>query len=430
MNVLVVGSGAREHALAWKFGQSSRLDDLHVTPGNAGMAQFATCHDVDATDIDGIVALAQEIKADLVVVGPEAPLVAGLSNRLKKYGIPCFGPSAMGARIEGSKVFAKELMDRSQVPTARWEAFSDVQAALAAINRWRGPVVIKADGLTGGRGAYICMTKVQAERALTQLLVESSFGVSGRRVVVEEFLQGIEASITVLTDGENVVPLPVVRAVRRREDGNTGPNTDGMGAWLPADDLFEQQIEEAIDAGIRPALADMKARGTAFCGALYADVMFTKSGPKILEFNCRLGEIETPAMVRAMDEDLLDLFYKTAVGELAGVTLAEPAGAAVSIALVDSTYPATESSDTHFAIAGVNDAAEIEDIEVFVGSSALVGKGKTQSLVSLGGRALTVTAVGDTLEDAVATANAACDAISFEGMHRRTDVAADALMLV
>ncbi|MCW2955770.1 MAG: Phosphoribosylamine--glycine ligase, partial [Thermoleophilia bacterium] len=355
-------------------------------------------------------------------------LVDGLANRLKKHGIACCGPSASGARLEGSKVFAKELMDRAQVPTARWEAFSDVQAALAAINRWRGPVVIKADGITGGRGAFVCMTKVAAEKALHALLVNSEFGVAGRRIVVEEFLQGIEASITVLTDGEAVLPLHVVRSEKRRDEGDTGPNTDGMGAWLPVEELYEQQIEEAIEAGIKPALDDYRERGMNYVGVLYADVMFTKTGPKVLEYNCRFGDLEVQAMVRSMDEDLLDLLHRTATGTLGDIAgeLAEATVATTAVALVDSAYPRVERSENVTAIAGLQDAAELEGVEVFLGSVETTGKGKAKGPGAAGGRVLTVTATADTVEAAAQRAQEAADLITFEGRFLRTDIAANA----
>ncbi len=428
MKVLVVGSGAREHAICWKLAQSPTLTELHAVPGNPGIAEHAKCHSkLTARDIEGVTKLAEKLGVDLVVVGEETPLVEGLSNRLKKHGIACCGPSASGARIEGSKVYAKELMDRAQVPTARWEAFSDVQAALAAINRWRGPVVIKADGITGGRGTFVCMTKTQAERALQALLVDSQFGVAGRRIVVEEFLQGIEASITVLTDGENVVPLHVVRSEKRRDENNAGPNTDGMGAWLPVEELYEQQIEEAIDAGIKPALADYADRGMNYIGVLYADVMFTKTGPKVLEYNCRFGEIEVQSMVRTMDEDLLDLLHRAATGGLEGIELSEPTCAAAAVAIVDGLYPREDSREDMLPIAGLADAIAVGDeIEVFLGSVAATGKGKAKGVAATGGRVLSVTATADTVEAAAAKAQEAAALISFDGHHRREDIAADA----
>jgi phosphoribosylamine---glycine ligase len=427
MKVLVFGSGAREHALCWKLAQSPALTELHAAPGNPGIAAHAKCHaKVQARDIDAITKLAEKLGVDLVVVGPEAPLVDGLSNRLKKHGIPCCGPSASGARLEGSKVYAKELMDRAQVPTARWEAFSDVQAALAAINRWRGPVVIKADGIAGGRGTFVCMTKVQAERALQALLVDSQFGVAGRRIVVEEFLQGIEASITVLTDGEAVVPLHVVRSEKRRNDGDAGPNTDGMGAWLPVEELYEQQVEEAIEAGIKPALADYADRGMNYVGVLYADVMFTKTGPKVMEYNCRFGDLEVQAMVRTMDDDLLDLLHRAATGNLAGADVSEPAGAAAAVALVDEGYPAAERRDDVLPIAGLADAAQVEGVEVFLGQVEKTGTGRAKGVGSGGGRVLTVTASADTVEQAAARAQEAAALVTFEGRHLRTDIAAEA----
>lgn len=427
MKVLVVGSGAREHALCWKLAQSPQLTELHAAPGNPGIAAHAKCHaKVAARDIDGITALAEKFGIDLVVVGPEAPLVDGLSNRLKKHGIACFGPSASGARIEGSKVYAKELMDRAQVPTARWEAFSDVQAALAAINRWRGPVVIKADGIAGGRGTFVCMSKVQAERALQALLVDSQFGVAGRRIVVEEFLQGIEASIAVITDGQSVLPLHVVRSEKRRDEGDAGPNTDGMGAWLPVEELYEQQVEEAIDAGIKPALADYAQRGMNYVGVLYADVMFTKTGPKVLEYNCRFGDLEVQAMVRTMEDDLLDLLHRAATGGLAGVELSDPVGAAAAVALVDSGYPQVEKQDVLAPIGGLADAAELDDVEVFLGSVEKTGTGRAKGVGSAGGRVLTVTATADTVEAAAVRAQEAAELITFDGRHLRSDIAANA----
>ncbi|MBC7644584.1 MAG: phosphoribosylamine--glycine ligase [Thermoleophilia bacterium] len=430
MKVLVVGSGAREHALAWRIGQSANLTELHAVPGNVGIAQFATCHEAGLHDIDAIAKLAQDLAIELVVVGPEEPLGAGLSNRLKKFGIPCVGPSAAGARLEGSKVFAKELMDRAQIPTARWEAFSDVQAALAAINRWRGPVVIKADGVTHGRGAYVCMTKVQAERALHALLVDSAFGVAGRRVVVEEFLQGIEASVSVLTDGESVVPLPVVRGEKRRDDGNHGANTDGMGAWLPVEELYEQQIEEAIEAGLKPALADYRSRGMNYVGVLNADIMFTKTGPKVLEFNCRFGDLDAQVLARTIEEDLLDLLFRTATGGLEGIELAEPTEAAVAIQLVASSYPAKERDDTHVIVGGLAAAVEVDGVELFVGNVVSSGKGKNVGVASTGGRVITVVALASQVDEAAAAAHRAAEAVTFDGKHSRSDIAAEAGLLV
>jgi phosphoribosylamine--glycine ligase len=396
---------------------------LHAAPGNVGIAPIAKCHEVALHDIDAITALAKRLKVGLVVVGNEIPLVAGLANRLKTVGIPCFGPSAAAARIEGSKVFAKELMDRAQVPTARWEAFSDVQAALAAINRWRGPVVIKADGLAAGKGVFVCMTKPQAERALTGLLVDSAFGVAGRRVIVEEFLQGVEASVAVITDGENIVPLPVVRGSKRLNDGDQGPNTDGMTAYLPCDDiLFEDQIEEAIEAGLRPAIEDMAERGLPYAGALYADIMFTRSGPKVMEYNSRLGELEVQVLARSLGGDLLELMVATANGDISKIATPEIEFAAAGIALVSSTYPEKDEDDKQTAIGGLADVAELEGVEVFVGNAVQTGKGKTKGLASAGGRVLGVTATGDDVEEAVQRAEAAAELLTFDGMHRRRDL--------
>ncbi len=424
MKVLIVGSGGREHALAWRISQSPLLSELHAAPGNPGIARHGTCHDVHPTDVDGIAALATSIEADLVIVGPEDALVAGLGNRLRRHEIPVVGPSAAAARIEGSKVYARELMDRAQVPTARWEAFSDVQAALAAINRWRGPVVIKADGLAGGRGSFVCMTKPHAEEALTSLLVDSQFGIAGRRVIVEEFLQGTEASITVLTDGENVVPLPVVASAHRVRERDHGANTDGMGAWTPVMDVFDSHVEEAVDAAIRPALADLADRGIAYSGVLYADVMFTPSGPKVLEFNCRLGELEAMLLARTLDDDLLELLAQVGRGELDASLRPAASGSAVGVTVAADSYPAREAGGKDgTAISGIDEAAAHDGVEVFYGD-AIAG---SSSIESVGGRPLYVTAVAPTIAEARERAHAALDEISFDGMHVRRDIAEAAI---
>ena len=273
------------------------------------------------------------------------------------------------------------------------------------------------------------MTKVQAERALNQLLVESVFGVAGRRVVVEEFLQGLEASVTVLTDGENVVPLPVVRSEKRFGEGDSGPNTDGMGAWLPVEELYEQQIEEAVEAGIKPALQDMRDRGLPYVGVLYADVMFTRTGPKVLEYNCRFGDIEAQALVRTMDDDLLELLHATASGNLAGMSVAEPTIAAAAVQLVGEGYPERETS-VPVAIGGLADAADMDDIEIFVGNVGTAGTGSKMTLTADGGRVLTVTATGSDAEQAAAAAQEAASRIVFDGRVLRTDIAAGAGSLV
>ncbi len=428
MNILVVGSGAREHAICWKLSKSKLLTKLHAAPGNAAIAGLAKCHDVAIHDVDALANLAKRLKVDMVVIGAEGPLVAGLSNRLRKLEIACVGPSAASARLEGSKVFTKELMDRVQIPTSRWEAFSDVQAALAAINRWRGPVVIKADGLTGGRGAFVCMTKVQAERALQALLVDSVFGVAGRRVVVEEYLQGIEATVSVFTDGENLVPLPVVRSEKRRNDEDAGPNTDGMGAWLPVEDLYEQQIEEAVEAGLRPAIEDMGDRGLPYSGVLSADVMFTRTGPKILEYNCRLGEIESQVLMRTMEEDLVEVLQHVANGNVGEVAIdPEPQMAAAAVQLVLDTYPQQDDLiDAPRAIGGLADASEVDGVEIFFGDVVTTGKGKARGYAAAGGRVLTVTATADTVEQAAEKASEAASMITFDGKHMRTDIASTA----
>jgi phosphoribosylamine--glycine ligase len=400
VQVVVVGSGAREHALAWRLAQSPSLTELHAAPGNPGIAALGRCHPVRADDGDGLLALALTLDADLVVIGPEAPLVAGVADELRRNGIRVFGPGADGARIEGSKTFAKEVMRAAGVPTAEVLAVA------------RPPCVVKADGLAAGKGVFVCRTGEELDEALRA--VQRLEG----GVVIEELLEGREVSLFALSDGHRVVPAGTAQDFKRIGDGDTGPNTGGMGAYSPVPWLADP--EELVRSIHQPVVDELARRGTPFVGCLFAGVMMTDDGPKVLEFNARFGDPETQALVPRLDGDLLEALAATAHGDLGGVSLRLGAKAAVTVVLAGPDYP--ERSDYAGApIDGVADAEQAGAL-VFHGGTAMRG----DTLVTNGGRILSVTGTGATVADARARAYAAAEMIHFEGVRRRTDIAAAA----
>jgi phosphoribosylamine---glycine ligase len=399
VNVLVVGSGGREHALAWRLATSSSLGQLHAAPGNPGIAQLGDCHPVRAEDVEGVVDLARAIGADLAVVGPEAPLVAGLGDELRRAGIAVFGPTAAAARIEGSKAFAKELMAAADVAAAR------------ALPVARPPCVLKADGLAAGKGVFVCHTQDELDAALRAVRA------LGQPLVIEELLEGEEVSILAICDGSEAVPLPPAQDYKRAEDDDRGPNTGGMGAFSPVPSLGTSEVEALVDAIHRPVLAELARRGTPFVGTLYAGLMLTADGPRVLEFNARFGDPETQALVPRLDDDLLDVLAAAARGDLAGARLEPSPGAAVTVVAAAGDYPA--SGDAGTPIRGVEAAADAGAL-VFHAGTALRGG----ELVTNGGRILGVTGVGATVAAARAHAYDALGMISFEGMRYRSDIAA------
>ena len=399
VKVLIVGSGGREHALAWAFGRSSELEELHAAPGNPGIAALGDCHPVRAEDPEGLLALARGLHIDLVVIGPEAPLVAGVADHLRRGGIAVFGPSAATAKIEGSKTFAKEVMAAAGVPTA---------SALAVA---RPPCVVKVDGLAAGKGVFVCRTGAEVDDALRAVA-----GTEGP-LVIEELLEGDELSVFALSDGSRAVPLPAARDYSRVGDGDTGPNTGGMGSFSPVLGFGRDEIEALVEHIHRPVIRELALRGTPFVGALYAGLMLTEEGPRVLEFNCRFGDPETQAIVPRLDGDLLMLLAAAAEGDLGRAEAPQANGAAVTVALAASDYPARGDSGT--PISGVEDA-ERSGALVFHAGTARQGN----SLVTNGGRILGVTGVGETVAVARAQAYAAIEKISFEGMRYRTDIAA------
>ena len=399
MKVLLVGSGGREHALAWKLSKAPSLDELHAAPGNPGIADLGWCHPVRAEDAEGLLALAGSLDVDLVVVGPEAPLVSGVADELRHAGVPVLGPSAAAARIEGSKSFAKDVMREAGVATA------------PTLSVARPPCVIKADGLAGGKGVFVCNDQEELDVALN---AAQAFGDS---IVIEELLEGEEISVFALCDGTQAVALPVVQDFKRAQDGDRGPNTGGMGSYSPVAGIHPGEIEELVDAIHRPVVAALAERGTPFVGVLFAGVMLTQDGPRVLEFNCRFGDPETQSLLPRLEGDVLGAFAAAASGDLSGSELGVTEDAAVTVVLTAGDYPA--AGDVGSPIEGI-EAAEETGALVFHAGTAL----KQDLLVTNGGRILNVTATGDSVAQARERAYAASERISFSGMRYRKDIAA------
>jgi phosphoribosylamine--glycine ligase len=398
VRVLVVGSGAREHALAWRLAQSPRLTDLHAAPGNPGIANLGRCHPVRAEDADGLLALAVTIEADLVVIGPEAPLVTGVADVLRRNGVAVFGPSAAAARIEGSKTFAKEILRAAGVPTAETLAVARV------------PCVVKADGLASGKGVFVCHTTDELDAALRAV---RSFG---NDVVIEELLEGEEVSLFALSDGRHVVSLGAAQDFKRIGDGDVGPNTGGMGAYAPVPWLDD--TETLVEAIHRPVIDELARRGTPFAGCLFAGLILTADGPKVLEFNARFGDPETQVLMPRVDGDVLDALTGAAHGDLGDVSIGTSGDSAVTVVLAAPDYPG-RSDYAGIAINGLDEAESAGALVFHGGTAARNGR-----VVTNGGRILSVTAVGPTVLEARSRAYAAVDLISFEGAQFRTDIAA------
>ena len=420
MRVLVVGGGGREHAIIRALRRSASSADLVCAPGNAGIAEDARCIDVGADDVDGIVGAARDEDADLVIIGPEAPLVAGVVDALEREGLAAFGPSAEAALIEGSKTHAKELMADAGVPTASHTVLRSRDEALGQIACASYPAVLKADGLAAGKGVVICATETQAREATEMFFVEQRFGAT--EVVLEEFLDGEELSLLALCDGSNVVPLAPAQDYKRIGDGDTGPNTGGMGSYSPVPGFDAAEAERIAEAVHRPIVELMARRGTPFHGVLYAGLMITADGPKVLEFNCRFGDPETQAVLPRLRSDLLELCRAGhEPGGLAGVDAEFSDEWAVTVVLASEGYPATSSNGD--PISGVDEAAAIEDVEITHAGTAREG-GK---LVTAGGRVLNVTGLGPSPADARRRAYDAASRIHFDGVQIRTDIAARAV---
>ena len=402
VKALIVGSGAREHALAWKLGQSPALDEVHAAPGNPGIASLGTCHPVRAEDGEGLLSLCGALGIDLVVVGPEAPLVAGLADTLRHAGVAVFGPTRDAARIEGSKTFAKDVLEAAGVPTARRLADA------------RPPCVVKSDGLAAGKGVFVCRTQVELDAGL------AAAAALGGDILVEELLEGEEVSLFALSDGQKVLPLAPAQGFKRLEDGDEGPNTGGMGSYSPVPMLGEDDVEELAGLVHRPVIAELARRGTPFTGLLYAGLMLTDAGPRVLEFNCRFGDPETQALLPRLGGDLLEALAAAAHGELAGVELDAGPLAAVTVVLAAPGYP--DDPESGIPIGGVEVAGATGALVFHAGTALRHGQ-----LVSAGGRVLDLVGTGGSVSDAREQAYAAVEQIDFPGAQFRTDIAAKAV---
>ncbi len=420
MRVLVVGGGGREHALCWAISASPLCDALYCAPGNPGIAQVATCLPVSAEDVPGVVALAQKEKIDFVVVGPEAPLVAGLVDALAAAGIKAFGPSAAAARLEGSKAFMKDFFARHNIPTAAYGRFTDLDKAKAFITAKGAPIVVKADGLAAGKGVIICHSVAEAHGAIDSMMTEKVFGAAGNEVVVEEFLEGEEASFFALVDGTTALPLVAAQDHKAVGDGDTGPNTGGMGAYSPTpavDDAMAAQIMKEV---IEPTVRGLKAEGSPFKGVLFAGIMITKDGPKTLEFNVRFGDPECEVLMMRLKSDVLPALIAAVDGQLENFDLRWYDETALTVIMAANGYPGTPEKGT--VIGGLTEAGALEDVQVFhAGTKAETKDGKAV-IVANGGRVLAVTAMGPSVREAQTRAYQAVDQIKWPGGFCRRDI--------
>jgi phosphoribosylamine---glycine ligase len=423
VRVLVLGGGGREHALCWALARSSSVDAVLCAPGNAGIAAVASVRAADPGDPGAVVRLARDEDADLVVVGPEAPLVAGVADALRAAGVPVFGPSAAAARIESSKAFAKQVLLAADVPTARHWVGSDPSAARAALDGFSPPYVVKADGLAAGKGVRICRERTEAVEAVDAALLGGVFGQAGETIVLEEYLEGPELSVFALCDGERAVRLlPGARDYKRAFDGDAGPNTGGMGAYCPVADALDPAVWGAVERAMHRTVEELARRGRPYVGVLYGGFVLTREGPKILEFNARFGDPEAQVVLPLLRADLGRTLFEAARGRLAGVEPVswEPGGGCVTVVLASGGYPGSYETGKH--IRGLDAASAVPGAIVFhAGTSSVAGE-----VVTAGGRVLAVSGCGASVAEARATAYRAADCISFAGLHRRNDIAAEA----
>lgn len=417
LRVLLVGSGAREHALAWKLRQSPLVGELAAAPGNPGIGRLASLIPIPSDNVAGLVDHARRSRYDVVIIGPEDPLAAGLVDRLEEAGVPAFGPSAAAARIESSKSFAKEICEEAGIPTAHSGTFTAPQldAALSFARSQGLPVVLKADGLFKGKGVVVASTWPEADETIRAMLVGGAFGAAGRRMVIEEYLEGREVSLLAFCDGVRAVPMPPVRDHKRAHDGDRGPNTGGMGAYAPAGDEGPELADRICATMIRPALGALRARGAPFRGVLFAGCMLTSRGPMLIEFNCRFGDPETEVLMPLLASDLVEPLLRCRGGDLGGATLRWREGAAAGVVMASRGYPGSHPSGV--PIRGI-DAAESGGALVFHAGTAE----RDGQLVTAGGRVLCVCATGDDVEAAAARAYAGVSTIAFGGAEFRRDI--------
>ncbi|MBB1062145.1 phosphoribosylamine--glycine ligase [Marilutibacter spongiae] len=418
MKILVIGAGGREHALAWKLAQSPRVDEVIVAPGNAGTANEHKCRNLacEVTDIDGLLAIAAGESVDLTVVGPEVPLVAGVVDRFREAGHRIFGPTAAAAQLEGSKAFAKDFLARHGIPTAHYQVFTEAQEALEYIREKGAPIVIKADGLAAGKGVIVAMTEAEAEAAVTDMLSDYAFGQAGARVVIEEFLDGEEASFIAVVDGATALPMATSQDHKRVGDGDTGPNTGGMGAYSPAPVVTPGVHERIMREVIEPTVRGMAADGVPFTGFLYAGLMIDRHGaPRVIEFNVRFGDPETQPIMLRLQSDLVELLDAAIDGALAGRDIDWDPRASLGVVMAAEGYPGKpRSGDT----IGSWDTPDVEGAKVFHAGTRIEG----EHVVTAGGRVLCVCALGDSVAEAQRNAYAEVAGISWHGEFHRHDI--------
>ncbi|MDA0874751.1 MAG: phosphoribosylamine--glycine ligase [Bacteroidetes bacterium] len=419
MRILIIGSGGREHAIAWALHQSPSRPVLFIAPGNGGTLHLGTNVALDAADHAAVLGFVANERIDLVVVGPEQPLVDGLSDALRAKDIPVVGPSAAAARLEGSKAFSKDFMQRHGIPTAAYRTFraGQLSQALDFVRQEGAPIVVKASGLAAGKGAIVCETLVSAEEAVTDLLEDGLLGEAGSTVVIESFMQGEEASLFVLTDGSDYVLLPSAQDHKRIGEGDTGPNTGGMGAYAPAPVMTKERLEEAIKRVVEPTLTGMRNEGNPYQGILYVGLMITTEGPKVVEYNCRLGDPETQVVLPLLATDAVEVFGAIASGRLADLDVSLHPGACACVVMASAGYPGSYVKGK--AIRGVEVADRLEGVQVFHAGTAVDAEG---TLRSTGGRVLAVSARGHDLRAALDRAYAGVKAIDFDGAVHRRDI--------
>jgi len=421
MRVLVIGSGGREHAIVWRLAQSPRVTALFATPGNPGMARHARCVPIKADALDELVAFAGREQIDLTIVGPELPLILGIADRFQAKGLSVFGPNEQAAALEGSKVFSKQLMAKRGIPTAGFQTFRDTASARGFARELGAPLVVKADGLAAGKGAMVCQTLEDADRAIALCLEERAFGKSGEQIVVEEFLVGEEASFFALTDGETAIFLGTAQDHKTVFDDDQGPNTGGMGAYSPAPIVDAKVHDEVMKTIILPTVQAMAAEGCPYRGVIYAGLMLTREGPKVLEYNCRFGDPEHQPIMMRLQDDPLPLLHAVARGERLPSSVSWRPEAAVCVVMASGGYPGEYEPGK--PIAGIEAAEKLEGVTVFHAGTAL----RDGQLVTAGGRVLGVTAIGADIRAAIGRAYEAVEKIRFEGMHFRKDIGRKAL---
>jgi len=419
MKVIVVGSGGREHALVWKLCQSPRVSKLFCAPGNAGIAHQATCVDIKAEDIAGLLAFAKKERIDLTIVGPELPLTMGITDIFRKEGLSIFGPSARAAAIEGSKVWAREILTKYDIPSPGYAVFNQPEPARDYVFKHEVPCVVKADGLAAGKGVYVCGTREEAIRAINEIMEKKVFGRAGERIIIEEYLTGEEVSILAFTDGKTVIPMVSAQDHKPVYDNDQGPNTGGMGAYAPAPVCTPGVYEEALRKILIPAVKGMAQEGCPYQGVLYAGLMVTGQGPKVLEFNARFGDPEAQPVLMLCNTDLVDICESVITGRLARQTINWAPGAVVCVVLASGGYPGSYAKGK--VISGLENIPD--DIYVFHAGTTLAGG----RLVTAGGRVLGVTAMGKNIREAIDSAYHGVRQISFENMYYRRDIGQKAL---